>query len=175
MKDTIPCRHPKSAVVSSDEGTHYCEACQKEAEQQSGPNRPVIVKFVCGHVAIDPDRQRRQYICPECGKAQKIARIESPCETPGCDRPAIGTYRRVRFCDICRAERARKRRNANGKRYAAEIRRLTKNMQQNDDIAMTFQEIANELGSSVQNAQQITKTALLKFKKHWEEAYGSYE
>ena len=133
-----------------------------------------IVKFVCGHVAIDPDRRGRRYVCPECGKAQKIARIESPCETPGCDRPAIGTQRRVRFCDICRAARARKRRHANGKRYAAEIRRLTKNMQQNDDIAMTFQEIADELGSSVQNVQQIAKNAMVKFKQRWEEEYGEW-
>ncbi len=30
-RDTQPCGHPRSAIVSSDEGTHYCGACAKEA------------------------------------------------------------------------------------------------------------------------------------------------
>lgn len=29
-----PCGHPKSAVVSSDEGTSYCGECEREARDK---------------------------------------------------------------------------------------------------------------------------------------------
>lgn len=31
----MPCGHPQSAIVSSDEGTHYCGMCAEEANERS--------------------------------------------------------------------------------------------------------------------------------------------
>jgi len=33
-QNTQPCGHPKSSIVSSGEGTHYCGDCQAEGEPQ---------------------------------------------------------------------------------------------------------------------------------------------
>jgi len=131
----------------------------------------IKIEFKCGHLAINPEKRYGRWICPECNAAQPIKKYEGPCKTPGCNGIAISHRVQVKYCPKCKEERARTQRNRNAKRRNKQIRNKFKNINDMKNPAMTWEEIAQEMGTSVQNVHQIAQNAILKFRKKWMEMY----
>lgn len=53
----MPCGHDRSEVVSSDEGTNYCGACEREAREM--PVNSMGKCFKCGYEGPGPGHRCR--------------------------------------------------------------------------------------------------------------------
>ena len=100
MTDVMPCGHSRSAVVSSDDGTHYCAGCEEEArlrEKARCLERELSmlrskVRQLTTRAQIEQDRHRHEAKLTNCyiyalhvaeHRIERIAGMECTCGATG--------------------------------------------------------------------------------------------
>jgi len=140
----------------------------------------LVVKFKCGHTAVNPEKKHKRFVCPICNKKVSIVQSIRQCATNGCHNKVVSNGYPAKYCEKCRKERIKKSitkasiKSGKTRREKAKLLYLSTHP---DCVTpnMTYQEIAEVIGTSHQNIQQIVQNALIKFHDFWLESHQDWE